>query len=100
MTLFTVEGILSYENKRKNGEEASILLYTVLFHILRISKRPVNHSGDSDSTGSICGNIMGEKLGLKSIPKEWIDKLEISDLIEEMAEKLYNNIENTKALAK
>lgn len=37
---------------------------------------------------------MGAKLGLKSIPKEWIDKLELSDLIGEMGEKLYNNVED------
>ena len=82
------------------AEEAlSIAIYCALSHpedFEKALKLSVNHSGDSDSTGSICGNIMGAKLGLKSIPKEWIDKLELSDLIEEMAEKLYNNIENTK----
>jgi ADP-ribosylglycohydrolase len=50
----------------------------------------VNHNGDSDSTGSICGNIMGAKLGLSSIPKKWIENLELSNLIKEMAEKLYD----------
>jgi ADP-ribosylglycohydrolase len=33
-------------------------------------KLSVNHSGDSDSTGAICGNIMRAKLGITSIPKE------------------------------
>ena len=30
----------------------------------------VNHSGDSDSTGSVTGNIMGAYLGYKSIPQK------------------------------
>lgn len=49
----------------------------------------VNHSGDSDSTGAICGNIMGTLLGRKSIPEYYTDDLELLDVIEEMAEDLY-----------
>ena len=33
----------------------------------------VNHSGDSDSTGAIAGNILGTLLGVKAIPPEWIE---------------------------
>jgi len=36
----------------------------------------VNHSGDSDSTGSIAGNLLGAALGAEAIPPEWIDELE------------------------
>ena len=32
----------------------------------------VNHSGDSDSTGSITGNILGTLLGRKAIPEAWL----------------------------
>ena len=49
----------------------------------------VNHSGDSDSTGAICGNIMGALLGRKSIPEYYTDNLELLDVIEEIAEGLY-----------
>ena len=49
----------------------------------------VNHSGDSDSTGAICGNIMGALLGRRAIPAHFTDKLELRDVIEEMAEDLY-----------
>jgi ADP-ribosylglycohydrolase len=45
----------------------------------------VNHSGDSDSTGAITGNIMGVWLGRKAIPQHFIDKLELRDLIEDLA---------------
>ncbi|GIM28413.1 hypothetical protein CPJCM30710_10790 [Clostridium polyendosporum] len=80
------------------AEEAlSIAIYSVLSYpedFEKALKLSVNHSGDSDSTGAICGNILGVKLGLESIPKQWIDKLELADLIKEMAEKLYNNVES------
>jgi ADP-ribosylglycohydrolase len=41
----------------------------------------VNHSGDSDSTGSLTGQILGAYLGLEIIPKDWINKIELKDLI-------------------
>ena len=48
----------------------------------------VNHSGDSDSTGSITGNILGAYLGVDTIPKRWIDRLELSSVITRMADDL------------
>ena len=35
----------------------------------------VNHSGDSDSTGSVTGNILGAHLGIEAIPAMYIDRL-------------------------
>jgi len=49
----------------------------------------VNHSGDSDSTGSITGNILGLLLGKQAIPREWVDNLEGASIVEEMAEDLF-----------
>lgn len=49
----------------------------------------VNHDGDSDSTGAICGNTLGAIHGIKAFPKDWIDNLELSDFIIEMADRLY-----------
>ena len=46
----------------------------------------VNHSGDSDSTGAIAGNILGARLGLKALPREWIDRLELTDVILKQAQ--------------
>ena len=45
----------------------------------------VNHSGDSDSTGAIFGNIVGTAYGRGSIPSPWLDELELKDVIEEVA---------------
>ncbi|MFD7712202.1 ADP-ribosylglycohydrolase family protein [Streptomyces sp. NPDC059786] len=32
----------------------------------------VNHSGDSDSTGAICGNLLGARHGDHGLPQEWL----------------------------
>ncbi len=44
----------------------------------------VNHSGDSDSTGSICGNILGARDGVSVIPTAWLDVLELRDVMERL----------------
>ncbi|AXI79038.1 ADP-ribosylglycohydrolase family protein [Peterkaempfera bronchialis] len=36
----------------------------------------VNHSGDSDSTGAICGNLLGVLHGETALPPEWLGDLE------------------------
>lgn len=48
----------------------------------------VNHSGDSDSTGAITGNILGTLLGLEAIPQGWVERLELRDEIMTIAEDL------------
>ena len=45
----------------------------------------VNHSGDSDSTGSITGGIMGAHLGIGAIPGRWKRDVENSKEILELA---------------
>jgi ADP-ribosylglycohydrolase len=49
----------------------------------------VNHDGDSDSTGAITGNLLGAMLGMKAIPKTWLEPLELGDTITEIAEDLF-----------
>lgn len=51
----------------------------------------VNHSGDSDSTGAVTGNILGAYLGMKAIPQKFIEDLELKDVILEIADDLYND---------
>lgn len=48
----------------------------------------VNHSGDSDSTGSIAGNILGAFYGEACLPPEWLAALEGPDVIGGMADQL------------
>ena len=49
----------------------------------------VNHVGDSDSTGAITGNILGTYLGLKGIPRKFLENLELRDVIQTLADDLF-----------
>ena len=51
----------------------------------------VNHSGDSDSTGAVTGNILGAHLGLKAIPHKFLCDLELRDTILEIADDLFRD---------
>lgn len=48
----------------------------------------VNITGDSDSTGSITGNLLGAMHGIDAIPSRWLEVLELSELISEVADDL------------
>jgi ADP-ribosylglycohydrolase len=48
----------------------------------------VNHSGDSDSTGSIAGQLAGALLGAAAIPERWLERLEHRDVVERIAHEL------------
>lgn len=48
----------------------------------------VNHDGDSDSTGSVTGNILGAFWGYQRIPHKWKENLECRDVILEVADDL------------
>jgi ADP-ribosylglycohydrolase len=49
----------------------------------------VNHSGDSDSTGSICGAILGAALGADAIPAAWLERLERRTLLQRLARQMH-----------
>jgi ADP-ribosylglycohydrolase len=49
----------------------------------------VNHSGDSDSTGSITGNILGLLNGESGIPPEWILQLKGADIVKQVGKDLF-----------
>lgn len=51
----------------------------------------VNHDGDSDSTGSVTGNILGTFYGAAGLPGDWLVALEGREVIEEMARLLVAN---------
>ena len=54
----------------------------------------VNHNGDSDSTGAVCGNILGAYLGYNAIPQKYKERLELLDLICETADNLFSSLNN------
>ena len=49
----------------------------------------VNHGGDSDSTGSIAGNILGAWAGISAFGECWTGNLELKDVIIEIADDLH-----------
>ncbi|KOG42975.1 ADP-ribosylglycohydrolase family protein [Streptomyces resistomycificus] len=48
----------------------------------------VNHSGDSDSTGSICGNLLGARYGDVGLPHAWVERVEGRARIAALADDL------------
>lgn len=75
------------------GEEA---LAVAVYCSLKLPKNwekavlaAVNHSGDSDSTASITGAILGALLGIQGVPDRWVRSLENSGMILSIANDLY-----------
>jgi ADP-ribosylglycohydrolase len=54
-----------------------------------------NHSGDTDSTAAITGNLMGARLGRGAIPERWLAPLELRAEIERLAADLATGYEPT-----
>jgi len=51
--------------------------------------RAVAHGGDSDSTGSIAGNVLGALHGIEALPQAWLRELDLADVTERVARDLY-----------
>jgi ADP-ribosylglycohydrolase len=52
----------------------------------------VNHSGDSDSTGSICGNLLGAARGDREVPVSWLAELEGREAIETLCDDAWTEL--------
>jgi ADP-ribosylglycohydrolase len=50
--------------------------------------RAAAHGGDSDSTASIAGNLVGALVGCDALPASWLEQLELRDLIARLAGEL------------
>ena len=76
------------------AEEAlAIAVYCALAYpkpdqILDALSLAVTHSGDSDSTGAICGNILGALHGEKALPQELVANVEGAEDIRQLADDL------------
>jgi ADP-ribosylglycohydrolase len=51
--------------------------------------RSVVHKGDSDSTGSLTGNLLGAMFGNACLPPAWAATVELGDLIKRLARDLH-----------
>jgi len=49
----------------------------------------VTHGGDSDSTGAICGNLVGASVGAERLPGEFVEGLECAELVVLVATDLH-----------
>ncbi len=77
---------------RAAEEALAIAVYCALCHGANAENAlllSVNHDGDSDSTGAICGSIVGASLGEYGLPKKWLKKLQLCDVIRGVAADLY-----------
>lgn len=45
----------------------------------------VNITGDSDSMGAITDNLLGALYGASALPRQWLDPLELKEIIEAVA---------------
>jgi ADP-ribosylglycohydrolase len=59
----------------------------------------VNHSGDSDSTGSICGNLVGAALGVDALPADWLAELEGAEVVRAVADDLVREVTGSADVA-
>ena len=79
------------------GEETlAIALYCSLKYQNDFSKgiiAAVNHQGDSDSTGTVTGNILGAWVGYETIDKKWKEDLELRSTIIQIADKLIHTLD-------
>ena len=93
-------------------ETWAIALYCAIRHIDSVEDAiiaSVNHDGDSDSTGSVCGNIMGAIYGYEHIKernifcpegKKFEETLELSEIILALADDLASGCMLTTSLFK
>jgi ADP-ribosylglycohydrolase len=58
-----------------------------------------NHSGDSDSTASIAGSILGTSLGIESIPQDLVRDVEDAQKIRKIADDMYRIFQNGEELS-
>ena len=86
------------------GEEAlAIALYCALHagnDFARGVRLAANHSGDSDSTAAIAGNLLGLMVAVEGIPAAWLRDLELRDEIDAIARDLHTRFEDTEAWQK
>ena len=76
-------------------EAVAIAVYAALSHPRDLRAAlllAVNHSGDSDSTGAICGHLLGAELGESALPADWLAQLEGRAVIERLADDLVTEV--------
>jgi len=98
-----VENAIQAIGEGHTGEKAlGIAVYCSLKFFYDFEKgvqAAVNHSGDSDSTGTIAGAILGAFLGVEAIPNGWMRNLEDADTITQIATDIFKVFKMRETLA-
>ena len=74
-------------------ENLSISLYCLLRYKTNVREAliaSVNHSGDSDSVGAVCGNLIGAYAGIDNIPEDFL-VVQFKDLLIDQAKQLIHS---------
>ncbi len=74
-------------------ETLAIAVYCSLRYVDNFEKAliaSVNHSGDSDSTGAVTGNILGAYLGYNRIPDKFKRDIDVEPVINYLCDEFYN----------
>lgn len=77
------------------ADALAIAVYAALTHAGDLRAALIfaaNHSGDSDSTASLCGQILGAFLGEEALPADWLGELEGRRTIEALADDLWRQV--------
>jgi ADP-ribosylglycohydrolase len=86
------EKALAYLGEGWVGDEAlALALYCFLRNSDSYEKviiRGANTNGDSDSIACIAGSISGAYLGINAIPPKWVKKIEKTEYLDNLAERL------------
>ena len=75
-------------------ETLAIALYCVFKYSDDFEKAIIaaaNHSGDSDSTAAVTGNILGAYWGLRRLPQKMVKHIELKEVMLDLAEKMHLN---------
>lgn len=52
--------------------------------------RAAAHSGDSDSTATLAGQLLGARFGFRAVDEQWLDEVEALDLVTRLASDLHD----------
>ena len=63
-------------------------------HVAWALRLAVNHDGDSDSTGSLTGQLLGARFGVEGLPPRWVERVELRDIITTVADDLVTEHED------
>lgn len=90
------EGLEDLGDGKSAISAVAIAVYSAILHQTNYKfavALSANHDGDSAACGAITGGILGAWYGAKKLPKDWMKKIQYFNLLETVADVLYENSE-------